>query len=248
MTGPARSGDVPRLKALWQSAFGDDPAVIDRFFQSLFRPDSTVVCWDGDDAVAMAHWLPMTVCRDGKGWPIAYVYAVANFVGGGIQFEVMSRAEVEAVRDKSQGYQSAVASAKRRNRPDVDSPWVSYFEEMAKKTAIRRLAKYLPLSVEAARAVAVDEAADRGEFLDDVIDQEYVVKGGEPPAFEGDFDDIEPETTPAQASAPAPASDPAPKAAPNQPDVPPAPPFPMDEADLASMSPADIKRRAASKE
>ncbi len=180
--------------------------------------------------------------------PMTYVYAVANFVGGGIQFEVMSRAEVEAVRDKSQGYQSAVASAKRRNRPDVDSPWVSYFEEMAKKTAIRRLAKYLPLSVEAARAVAVDEAADRGEFLDDVIDQEYVVKGGEPPAFEGDFDDIEPETTPAQAPASAPASDPAPKAAPNQPDVPPAPPFPMDEADLASMSPADIKRRAASKE
>lgn len=78
MTGPARSGDVPRLKALWQSAFGDDPAVIDQFFQSLFRPDSTVVCWDGDDAVAMAHWLPMTVCRDGKGWPIAYVYAVAT--------------------------------------------------------------------------------------------------------------------------------------------------------------------------
>ena len=78
MTGPARSGDVPRLKALWQSAFGDDPAVIDQFFQSLFRPDSTVVCRDGDDAVAMAHWLPMTVCRDGKGWPVAYVYAVAT--------------------------------------------------------------------------------------------------------------------------------------------------------------------------
>lgn len=78
MTGPARSGDVPRLKTLWHQAFGDEEAVIDRFFQNLFRPDSTVVCRDGDDAVAMAHWLPMTVCNDGKGWPVAYIYAVAT--------------------------------------------------------------------------------------------------------------------------------------------------------------------------
>lgn len=78
MTGPACSGDVARLKTLWHHAFGDDTAVIDRFFQSLFRPDSTVVCRDGDDAVAMAHWLPMTVCHQGKGWPVAYVYAVAT--------------------------------------------------------------------------------------------------------------------------------------------------------------------------
>ena len=78
MTGTARSGDVPRLKALWHQAFGDDMPVIDRFFQGLFRPDSTVVCRDGDDAVAMAHWLPMTVCHGGRGWPVAYIYAVAT--------------------------------------------------------------------------------------------------------------------------------------------------------------------------
>lgn len=41
------------------------------------------------------------------------------------------------------------------------SPWVTAFEEMAAKTAIRRLYKYLPISVELQRAIALDEAAER---------------------------------------------------------------------------------------
>lgn len=169
--------------------------------------------------------------------PLTYVYAVANFVGGGVQFEVMSRAEIEAVRDKSQGYISAKKTADKYKK-DVDSPWVGYFEEMAKKTAIRRLAKYLPLSVEASRAVAVDEAADRGEFLDDVIDQEYVTKGGEPPAYVGDFEDIDPELEPTPEATEKPATETAKQS------LPPEPPFPEEEA-LATMSPADIKRKTA---
>ena len=177
--------------------------------------------------------------------PITFVYAVANFVGGGVQFEVMSRAEIEAVRDASQGWKSAQASAKKYGKP-AKGPWAEHFSEMARKTVVRRLAKYLPLSVEAARAVAVDEAADRGDVIV-FDDDDYIKNGGEPPAYEGDFDDIE--ETPVPAEDPAPVPKTAPAAIPNQQtDVPPAPPFPMDEADLASMSPADIKRRAASKE
>ncbi|WP_302987765.1 recombinase RecT, partial [Parasutterella excrementihominis] len=88
--------------------------------------------------------------------PITFVYAVANLRGGGYQFEVMSRAEVEAVK----------AKAKSKNI------WNNYFEEMAKKTVIRRLFKYLPVSIEALQVANVDAKREAGEEVkpEDVID------------------------------------------------------------------------------
>jgi len=93
--------------------------------------------------------------------PLRFVYAVAKLKDGGFQFEVMSRAEIEKVR----------AQSKAGN----NGPWVTHFEEMAKKTVIRRLFKYLPVSVELARAVTLDEAAERGE-QGSVIDADCVVE------------------------------------------------------------------------
>lgn len=88
--------------------------------------------------------------------PITFVYAVATLRGGGYQFEVMSRAEVEAVK----------AKAKSKNI------WNNYFEEMAKKTVIRRLFKYLPVSIEALQITNVDAKREAGEEVkpEDVID------------------------------------------------------------------------------
>jgi recombination protein RecT len=85
---------------------------------------------------------------DGVRGNLTHVYAVAKLKDGGVQFEVMSRAEVEKVRAQSKAKDSG--------------PWVSHFEEMAKKTAIRRLFKYLPVSIEMQRAVTLDEQADAG--------------------------------------------------------------------------------------
>lgn len=92
--------------------------------------------------------------------PITYVYAVATLKGGGYQFEVMSRAEVEAAR----------AKAKSKNI------WNTYFEEMAKKTVIRRLFKYLPVSIEALEITNADAKREAGEKVepDDVINIEAV--------------------------------------------------------------------------
>lgn len=96
---------------------------------------------------------------------VTFVYAVANLKGGGVQFEVMSRAEVEAVRTKSKAGGSG--------------PWVNHWDEMAKKTCIRRLFKYLPVSIEIARAIDVDERTDRGEVVtqEEVLDGEFIDKG-----------------------------------------------------------------------
>ena len=97
--------------------------------------------------------------------PVTYVYAVAVLKGGGVQFEVMSRAEVEAVRAQSKAGKSG--------------PWVTHWDEMARKSVVRKLFKYLPVSIEAVRAVEIDEKSDRGEAIteEDFINAEYVEKG-----------------------------------------------------------------------
>lgn len=97
--------------------------------------------------------------------PVTHVYAVAKLKGGGVQFEVMSRAEIEKVRSTSKAGNSG--------------PWASHWDEMAKKTVIRRLFKYLPVSIEAVRAVEIDEKTDRGEATteQDFLDAEFIEKG-----------------------------------------------------------------------
>jgi recombination protein RecT len=86
---------------------------------------------------------------------LTFVYAVASLKDGGHQFEVMSRADVEKVRAKSKSGGSG--------------PWKDHYEEMAKKTAIRRLFKYLPVSVELQRAVMADEYQEAGVSQDNAL-------------------------------------------------------------------------------
>lgn len=90
-----------------------------------------------------------------------YAYAIAEITGGGgWQFEVLTYEEVMAVRNKSQGYLQALRETDVKKREKA--PWIGFEAEMAKKTAFRRLAKMLPLSVEYASAAALDEMADSG--------------------------------------------------------------------------------------
>ena len=87
--------------------------------------------------------------------PLRFVYAVAKLKDGGTQFEVMSRAEIERVRSQSKAGQNG--------------PWVTHFDEMAKKTVIRRLFKYLPVSIELATAVGLDEQSEAGQQQDNPL-------------------------------------------------------------------------------
>jgi recombination protein RecT len=79
---------------------------------------------------------------------LRFVYAVAKLKDGGVQFDVMGRREVEAVRAQSKAGSSG--------------PWVTHFEAMALKTVTRRLFKWLPISVELAKAIEADERVDIG--------------------------------------------------------------------------------------
>lgn len=88
------------------------------------------------------------VPASGERGDFTHVYAVAKLKGGGIQFEVMSKSDVLKVKASS--------------KAGSNGPWVSHFDEMAKKSAIRRLFKYLPVSIEVTQSVILDEKADAG--------------------------------------------------------------------------------------
>lgn len=120
--------------------------------------------------------------------PVVYVYAIAQLRGGGVQFEAMSRAAVEAVRNDSEGWKSAVKYKKTET-----SPWHSNFDEMAKKTVIRKMFKYLPVSTEAHYAAYFEESQERGEHVTpmDVWDGVYAEKGVEAPVEFEQFEAIE---------------------------------------------------------
>lgn len=83
---------------------------------------------------------------EGDRGDLTHVYAVARLTGGEPIFTVLTRAEVERFR--------------ARSRAKDSGPWVTDYEAMALKTAIRRIFKWLPKSAEMSMAAAVDEADD----------------------------------------------------------------------------------------
>lgn len=103
-----------------------------------------------------------------RGKPI-YAYAAAELKDGGRPFVVMTYAEVEAIRSRS--------------RAGKNGPWVSDWAAMAKKTVIKQLAKWLPLSAEFNTAAVLDGTVrtNVSELVD--VQPDYVdgdVVGGEP--------------------------------------------------------------------
>jgi len=76
-----------------------------------------------------------------KNEDVTHVYAIALLTDGEQQFEVMSLEEIHSIRARSDGYR-AFTNGKAKT-----AIWESDFGEMAKKTVIKRLCKYLPKSV-----------------------------------------------------------------------------------------------------
>jgi recombination protein RecT len=79
---------------------------------------------------------------DGDRGRVIAAYAVAKTKDGGIYREVMSLDEIEKVRNVS--------------RAKDAGPWASWYEEMARKTVLRRLMKRLPSSTDIDQLVEND--------------------------------------------------------------------------------------------
>lgn len=82
-------------------------------------------------------------------------YGIAKYKTGEFHFEVMHKDEIEAIR--------------RRSRAGNDGPWITDYDEMARKTVIRRLCKFLPMNPEYQNLVARDEyheAGVLGQYID----------------------------------------------------------------------------------
>ena len=100
------------------------------------------------------HHLP---ARGDRGNVICY-YAMFRTKDGGFGFEVMSREDVEAhARQYSKSYGNGY------------SPWSTNFDEMAKKTVLKKCLKYAPLKSDFVRAVASDETI-KTEIAEDMAE------------------------------------------------------------------------------
>lgn len=84
-------------------------------------------------------------------------YAVLKLKNGGVGFEVMSREDVETF-------------ARKKSKAFNNGPWQTDFDEMAKKTVLKKVLKYAPLKTEFARAVATDETV-KSTLSDNMADE-----------------------------------------------------------------------------
>lgn len=102
--------------------------------------------------------------RSNRGKPIFY-YAIFKTKTGGYGFQVMSIEDVNT-------------HAKQYSKSYSNGPWQTNFDEMAKKTVLKKVLKYAPLKSDFARGIAQDNtikteiAADMAEIPDvtDYID------------------------------------------------------------------------------
>lgn len=111
-----------------------------------------------------------------RGEPVK-VYAMFKTKNGGYGFDVMSMDDVKAHAAKySQAYKSDY------------SPWKTNFEEMAKKTVLKRVLKYAPLKSDFVRAAVQDNSIKNSiapEMYEVQNDSDYI---------EADYIDVDAET------------------------------------------------------
>jgi phage RecT family recombinase len=86
--------------------------------------------------------------------PIVLYYAVVKYKDGDSDFEPMTIDQINAIRDKSDGYRAF------RSGLIKDTPWASAYDEMAKKTVIRRLSKRIPQSPDLSDAFKIEDRAE----------------------------------------------------------------------------------------
>jgi len=94
----------------------------------------------------LVHKPHIAADRDETKAAIVCAYAIAELTDGTRQIEVMTISQIEGIR--------------KRSKAGNSGPWVTDFAEMARKTVVRRLCKYLPLSPELEKALQIDNEND----------------------------------------------------------------------------------------
>lgn len=108
------------------------------------------------------------------------VYAMFKTKSGGYGFEVMS---IEDVKKHAKKYSQSFSSSY--------SPWTTNFEEMAKKTVLKRVLKYAPMKSDFVRGIVQDETI-KSEISEDMysVPNEVVI--------DSDYQEVEHEETNAE--------------------------------------------------
>ena len=112
----------------------------------------THIVYDGDKFDLKlgldTHLEHVPLLKGDRGQP-RLVYGVAKFRDGGHHFEWMSIGDVN--------------KARQRSKSRDNGPWVTDYEQMVRKTLIRRMANYLPMSIELQQAIQISDAQDEGK-------------------------------------------------------------------------------------
>jgi recombination protein RecT len=127
--------------------------------------------------------------------PVIGFYSVVKYKDGTTDFEPMTRAQIDAIRARSDGYKAF------QNGLIKSTPWSTDYDEMAKKTAIRRLMKRCPQSPELASAWQYENGAEGDGGMVDVTPETPAI------ASPADLDGALAAETPAVVEAEAPAVD-----------------------------------------
>jgi recombination protein RecT len=107
-------------------------------------------------------------CLTGDPGPMIGAYVVVRFKGDGVEplMKYMPKSEIDNHR--------------KRSKASSYGPWVTDYDEMAKKTVFRSVFKWLPISIEQIQATTTDGAVSRynanakTDDIEDLVEVEFV--------------------------------------------------------------------------